>query len=95
MRLVDALLVRTIDIFSEEAKTVIRIFSRTHPKLFTKLGKDLHIRCSKITSYQEEHAKKQSTTLLKNPQKHLNNNAEFKNIIKFDMAKHSIERRWE
>ena len=88
MRLVDALLVRTIDIFSEEAKTVIRIFSRTHPKLFTKLGKDLHIRCRKITYQQEEHAKKQSTTLLNNSQKHLNNNTEFKNTSKFDMAEH-------
>ena len=58
MRLVDALLDQTIGVFSEEAKTVIRIVSRPRPEFFTKLGKDLRIRCMNITSWKEEAAQK-------------------------------------
>ena len=48
---VDALFDQTIDIFSEEAKTEIIIFSRIVPEIFTKFGEDLRIQCMKITSW--------------------------------------------
>ena len=73
MRLVDSLLDRTIDVFSEEAKTLIRIFSRSSPEFFTKLGNYLHILFMNIKYWKEE-----DTALLKNFQKHLNKNLEFK-----------------
>ena len=91
MKLIDALLDRIIDVLSEEGKTVIRIFSRTRPEFFTKLDKDLRIRCMDIKFWQEEAANIKSTALLKNNQKNLDNNPEFKNTIEFDMAEHSIK----
>ena len=48
MSLVDSLFDQTIDVLSEEAKSVIRIFLRNRPKFFTKLGKDLRIICMNI-----------------------------------------------
>ena len=38
-------------------ETVIKIFSSNRPELFTKLGKDLRIRCMKIKYWLEEAAK--------------------------------------
>ena len=58
MRLFDALFGRTINVLLEEAKNVIRFFSRNRPEFFTKFGKDLRIRCINITYWQEEAAKK-------------------------------------
>ena len=93
-RLVDALFDQTIDVLLEEAKTVIIIFSRTRPESFTKLGKYRCIQCMNTTPRKEESTNKQSTALLKNFQKNLNNNPEFKNTIEFDMVEHSIKNRW-
>ena len=81
-----------MDVLSEEPKTVKRIFSRTRPELFTKLGKDLRIRCMNMKYWQKEAANKHFTSLLKNFQKHFNYNPEFKNTIEFDMVGHSINK---
>ena len=59
----------------------MKIFLRTRPELFTKLGKEQRSWCMKITYWQEEAENKQSTALLKNSQKNLNNNPEFKNTF--------------
>ena len=74
MRLVDDLFDRTIDMLSEESKTVKLIFSRNRPKLFTKLSKDLSIRYMNITSSQEEAPNKKYTDLLKDFHKHVDRN---------------------